>query len=144
MLNIISNCINNSLIETHTKEILRTNHNSQKYGLTLTEDNVKEIIEHRNNVLKDQGKIEMDIKTTKNLIKSIYTSPFTDKDCYLETINKIQDIFYDLKYKSKNKVSDIELIEKLDKFYKKSSGDLDTIKIMSEEFLRKLNKPRVN
>lgn len=139
MLNIISNCINNSLIETHMKEILKINHNSRKYGLTLSEENVKEIIDYRNNVLKNQGKVEMDIKPIKQLIKNIYTSPFTNKENYLDTINHIQKIFYYLKYESQSKISDIEIIEKINDFYNSSSGDIRTIKSMSQKFMYDIN-----
>ncbi|RDY24325.1 hypothetical protein CHF27_004375 [Romboutsia maritimum] len=139
MLNIISNCINNSLIETHMKEILKINHSSRKYGLTLSEENVKEIIDYRNNVLKNQGKVEMDIKPIKQLIKNIYTSPFTNKEYYLDTINHIQEVFYYLKYESQSKISDIEIIEKINDFYNSSSGDIRTIKNMSQKFMCDIN-----
>ena len=94
---IILSSINQNLKEIERNELLETNIESGDYGLALSESDVKDIINSRDNTLKGYGRIELDIKVTKQLIENIYTSQYTNVDNYLEAINDMQEIFYYLK-----------------------------------------------
>ena len=89
---IILSSINQNLKEIERNELLETNIESGDYGLALSESDVKDIINSRDNTLKGYGRIELDIKVTKQLIENIYTSQYTNVDNYLEAINDMQEI----------------------------------------------------
>ncbi len=90
---IILSSINRNLKEIERNKLFETNIESRDYGLTLSESDVKDIINFRDNTLKGYGRIELDIKVTKQLIENIYISQYTNMDNYLETINDMQEIF---------------------------------------------------
>lgn len=66
---IILSSMHQGLKEIERNELLDTNRESKAYGLTLSESDVKDIITSRNYTLKGYGRIELDIKVTKQLIK---------------------------------------------------------------------------
>ncbi|KPI52902.1 hypothetical protein KW95_05215 [Clostridioides difficile] len=125
------------LKEIERNELLETNEESKAYGLALSESDVKDIITSRNYTLKGYGRIELDIKTTKQLIENIYKSQFTNINDYLETINDMQEIFYYLKNETDDKICDNEIIELLDELYEKFSGNLDNVRGEADEFAKK-------
>ncbi|HBG2022780.1 TPA: hypothetical protein KPJ65_003783, partial [Clostridioides difficile] len=64
---IILSSINRNLKEIERNKLFETNIESRDYGLTLSESDVKDIINFRDNTLKGYGRIELDIKVTKQL-----------------------------------------------------------------------------
>lgn len=133
---IILNSLNSNLQITQEHEILELNKKSQIYGLALKQEDTKEIIKSRNNTLKSYGRIELDINVTKRIIENLYTSQYTDKDDYVESINDLQEIFYYLKNETLDQISDIEIIEIIDEFYNKFSGRIEIVQEKSEEFAK--------
>lgn len=133
---IILNSLNSNLQITQEHEILELNKKSQIYGLALKQEDIKEIIKSRNNTLKSYGRIELDINVTKKIIENLYTSQYTDKDDYVESINDLQEIFYYLKNETLDQISDIEIIEIIDEFYNKFSGRIEIVQEKSEEFAK--------
>ena len=75
---IILKSLNSNLQITQENEILDLNEKSQVYGLTLNKEDVKEIINSRDNTLKNYGRIELDIGITKMIIENLYKSQYTD------------------------------------------------------------------
>ncbi|MCC0636057.1 MULTISPECIES: DUF6323 family protein [unclassified Clostridioides] len=134
---IILSSMHQNLKEIERNELLETNKESKCYGLVLSEADVKDIITSRNDTLKGYGRIELDIKVTKQLIENIYTSQFTNMDDYLEIINDMQEIFYYLKNETDDKICDDEIIEILDELYEKFTGNMDNVRGEAEEFAKK-------
>ncbi|MCC0740368.1 DUF6323 family protein [Clostridioides sp. ZZV14-5902] len=134
---IILSSMHQNLKEIERNELLETNKESKCYGLVLSEEDVKDIITSRNDTLKGYGRIELEIKVTKQLIENIYTSQFTNMDDYLETINDMQEIFYYLKNETDDKICDDEIIEILDELYEKFTGNMDNVRGEAEEFAKK-------
>ncbi|MGX9755136.1 DUF6323 family protein [Clostridioides difficile] len=134
---IILSSMHQNLKEIERNELLETNNESKYYGLILSQADVKDIITSRNDTLKGYGRIELDIKVTKQLIENIYTSQFTNMDDYLETINDMQEIFYYLKNEIDDKICDDEIIEILDELYEKFTGNMDNVRGEAEEFAKK-------
>ncbi|MCI9977178.1 hypothetical protein JY742_13690 [Clostridioides difficile] len=140
---IILSSMHQGLKEIERNELLETNEESKAYGLALSESDVKDIITSRNYTLKGYGRIELDIKTTKQLIENIYKSQFTNINDYLETINDMQEIFYYLKNETDDKICDNEIIELLDELYEKFSGNLDNVRGEADEFAKKFKFGKV-
>ena len=94
---IILKSLNSNLQITQENEILALNEKSNIYGLTLNKEDLKEIINSRDNTLKSYGRIELDIGITKMIIENLYKSQYTDKDDYVYAINDLHEVFYYLK-----------------------------------------------
>ena len=133
---IILKSLNSNLQITQENEILDLNEKSQIYGLTLNKEDVKEIINSRDNTLKNYGRIELDISITKMIIENLYKSQYTDKDDYVYAINDLHEVFYYLKNETLDQISDIEIIEIIDEFYNNCSGRIDIVQEKCEEFAK--------
>ncbi len=133
---IILKSLNSNLQTKQENEILNLNEESQIYGLTLNQEDVKEIINSRDNTLKNYGRIELDIGVTKMIIENLYKSQYTDKDDYVYLINDLHEIFYYLKNETLDKISDVEIIEIIDEFYNNCSGRIDILQEKCEEFAK--------
>ena len=133
---IILKSLNSNLQTKQENEILNLNEKSQIYGLTLNKEEVKEIINSRDNTLKNYGRIELDIGVTKMIIENLYKSQYTDKDDYVYLINDLHEIFYYLKNETLDKISDVEIIEIIDEFYNNCSGRIDILQEKCEEFAK--------
>ncbi|MGE5631976.1 MAG: DUF6323 family protein [Caulobacteraceae bacterium] len=97
--------------EVQISEMLQTNEESQKNGLTLTTEDAKEIIEARNHTLQSYGRVELDIEVSKKLIRSFCNSPFINQEDYATTLKELQEVFYYMKNETEDKIADDELIE---------------------------------
>lgn len=131
---IILKSLNSNLQITQENEILDLNEKSQVYGLTLNKEDVKEIINSRDNTLKNYGRIELDIGITKMIIENLYKSQYTDKDDYVYAINDLHEVFYYLKNETLDQISDIEIIDIIDEVYNNCSGRIDIVQEKCEEF----------
>ena len=133
---IILKSLNSNLQITQENEILDLNEKSQIYGLTLNKEDVKEIINSRDNTLKNYGRIELDIGITKMIIENLYKSQYTDKDDYVYAINDLHEVFYYLKNETLDQISDIEIIDIIDEVYNNCSGRIDIVQEKCEEFVK--------
>ena len=133
---IILSSLNSNLEVIQEQELLELNENSSEYGLTLNKEDIKEIINSRNNTLKSYGRIELDINVTKSIIENLYKSQYTDRDDYVELINDLQEVFYYLKNETLDQISDIEIIEIIDEIYNNCSGRIDIVQEKCEEFAK--------
>ena len=111
------------------KEILnikKCNEYTNKYGLTLSDKQISNILERKKDVLKDTGRIELREGIIDKIIKKICDSPYITKENYETILNELIEIFYRYKNETMDLISDDELIE----FMKKSfngiaQGDLE-------------------
>ena len=133
---IILSSLNSNLEVIQEQELLELNQNSSAYGLTLNKEDIKEIINSRNNTLKSYGRIELDINVTKSIIENLYKSQYTDRDNYVELINDLEEVFYYLKNETLDQISDIEIIEIIDEIYNNCSGRIDIVQEKCEEFAK--------
>ena len=142
--NIILSSLQKNAMIAAKNEILKINDQSSVYGLTLTPDDVEEVIKSRGYSLKTYGRIDLNMDATKKIINKIYTSQYTDKDDYVEIINELPDVFYYLKNETLDKISDDEIIDLIGEFYEKSSGRIDNIENLAEKFAMDFKCKRVN
>jgi len=134
---LLLNLINTKLMEPQINEILKTNEESQKYGLMLTVKEVKEIIEVRNQVLQSYGRVELGIDVIKKLIQNFYTSSFISQENYESTINELQEIFYFMKNETEDKIGDDELVYMIKDFYNSyCEGSIELLWMKIEECTR--------
>ncbi len=106
-------------------KIIECNEFLKKYGLKITAEDVKVIIEKRNEALKKSGRIETSNEIVSRLIKEFCDSSYISNENFLETINELIEAFYYYKTETKNKISDEELIRFMREHYEKTAnGDI--------------------
>jgi hypothetical protein len=103
-------------------EIMQLNNKSRKYGLILSAEDAREIIEARNRVLRSYGRVELDSGVTKKLILSFCDSPFINQEDYAIIINDLQEIYYYLKNETEDLIGDDELLQIMKELFNTSCG----------------------
>lgn len=109
--NIINLFESNSLEKQVYNEIFKCNEVTTEYGLTLSEEDIKEIINTRNVALEKSGRIEFNGQIINKIIVSFCDSPYISQYNYSDTINELVEIFYNYKNETLDYISDDELIE---------------------------------
>ena len=92
------------------QELFSFNQKTQQFGLSLTAQDAKELIEYRNGSLRKYGRVEFGGSILDKLIFAFCDSHYIDQNNYLETLKRLQDIFYRYKNESQDKLTDDELI----------------------------------
>ena len=93
------------------EEIRCCNELNHIYGLTLTEDDITELVELRGEALRSTGRVEFGGGILPKLSRAFCKSPYVDRDNYAATLGDLQDAFYYFKNESEDRFSDDELIE---------------------------------
>lgn len=105
------------LFQAQLKEIneklMMCNEYTIKFGLALTPDQIKNLMQSRFNSLKDTGRVEFDEGILEKLIFSFCDSPYIFQENYEETLAALQDCFYYFKNESHDLMSDDEIIENI-------------------------------
>lgn len=91
--------------------ILSTNNITKERGLTLTDREINELIENKNETLNNLSRVEITPIIDK-IIYEFYDSSYIDNDNYFETINDITNIFF--KYQKEfNNLTDAHILKYL-------------------------------
>lgn len=91
--------------------LAKTNADTTRFGLMLTEAEAKELITCRNESLARYGRVEFGKGILDKLIFAFCDSQYMNQDNYLETLEQLQDIFYEFKNETKDELTDDELLE---------------------------------
>lgn len=138
--------MNLALRDVQINELLQTNKDSEKYGLTITANDAKEIIEVRDDLLHGYGRIELEIEVNKKLIQNFCTSPFVNQENYISTLLDLQEVFYYMKNETADQIGDDKLIEIIRDFFNNSCGGSIELLIGREleNFIRTYRSENVN
>ena len=124
-IGLLKNCLSDKKV---VNEILECNETTSEYGLKLSENDVKEIINTRNTALQKVGRIEFNGQIITKIIESFCNSPYISQYNYSDTINELIEIFYNYKNETLDYISDDELIEIMeDKFNNYCQGSLELL-----------------
>ncbi|GKU24150.1 DUF6323 family protein [Clostridium folliculivorans] len=120
----------NSILTKQTlSEIQQINEETLEYGLKLSENDIKAILETRNNALSSNGRVEFGGGLVKKIITAFCDSPFIHQQNYVESITDLVDAFYYFKNETLEEISDDDLIEFMKEcFNDKCQGDLDLLR----------------
>ena len=119
--------------------VLRTNQESQKYGLRLTPGDALEIIAARNRSILDHNRVELGIEAVEKLISAFCPSPYIDQADYASTLKELVDIYYYMKNLTEDRIGDNELISLMQSLFNNSCrGSLDLLKNREMVMLAKL------
>lgn len=112
--------------EGQIAKVIETNHMTARFGLALTEEEAERIVNKKNEVLKRQRRVEFGAGIIEKLIYEFCDSAYLDSSNYVETIIRLQEIFYCYKNEVLDEVSDDELLHFMKKqFETRCHGDLD-------------------
>ena len=92
-------------------ELKKCNELTLKYGLTLSNEDINELIENRFKSLKDTGRIEFSEGVLKKIIEAFCDSPYIMQENYKDTLLELQESFYFFKNEAMDQIADDELIE---------------------------------
>lgn len=142
---MVLNSSNPLLINKYAGDLLAINETTKQYGLILTEQDAKNIIEVRNSVLCSYGRVDLGIDVTKEIIKNLSVSSFINNENYIYSINELQELFYYMKNETEEKIPDDELITLIKDFYENTCwGSMEFMKgaltQYAEEFRRQEQK----
>lgn len=120
--------------------IRRTNDYTQRFGLSLSEEDVQELMVSHMECLKEEQRIEFGGGITDKLIFSFCDSDYIYQDNYVETIERLQQIFYLYKNESMDELTDDELIDFMrNVFETECQGSLDYLEqTYLEKFAREI------
>lgn len=97
--------------ENAEKELAVCNEKTARYGLALSEADIRELVACRAQSLRDSGRVEFGGGILPKLIDAFCDSPFVSQGSYKELLAELQDAFYYFKNESMDRFSDDELIE---------------------------------
>lgn len=100
-----------------------------RFGLSLSKEQARELIAGRNASLKKYQRVEFGKGILDKLIYTFCDSQFIDQAHYTEILEELQDIFYQFKNESMDRLTDDEVLE----FMREQSetvcfGDLEYLK----------------
>lgn len=106
--------------------VMETNQKTETFGLVLTEEDARLIVAERNHALKEQRRIELGEGIAPRIIYEFCDSDFLDQSHYVETIIRLQEIFYLYKNEMMDEITDDELLHFMrEQFDQVCFGDLD-------------------
>ncbi|MBP3926725.1 MAG: hypothetical protein J6D13_06045 [Clostridium sp.] len=98
-------------------EVMETNRRTERFGLVLREEDAKLILAERSNVLREQRRVEFGGGITLKLIYEFCDSPYISQDTYVDTILRLQEIFYLYKNETGDAITDEELLQLMKKAF---------------------------
>ena len=90
--------------------MIKTNETTERFGLSLTEQDAKLILAERKNALAEQKRIEFGEGIATKIIYEFCDSEYIHQSNYVETIIRLQEIFYLYKNEMHDEITDDELL----------------------------------
>lgn len=106
--------------------VIETNQYTNRFGLILSEKDAQLILEKRKVVLKEQKRVEFGESIIPKIIYEFCDSDYITQDNYVNTVIRLQEIFYLYKNEMNDKISDDELLHLMREQYEHLCfGDLN-------------------
>lgn len=118
-------------------EIIELNKITDEYNLVLSKKQIVDLINNKNNTLKEIGRIEFNNEIIKKIIYNFYDSPYIDKEEYLNILKELINIFYIYRDNFDFILSDDQIIKYMRiKFNNYCNGSLDLLLYNELEYLK--------
>ncbi len=112
--------------QTQLAKVLDANQKTQRFGLTLTEQDAQVILEERQRALKEERRVEFGEGIVPKIMEEFCDSSFIDQNNYVETLIRLQEIFYLYKNEMQDELTDEELLHFMrEQFENTCFGDLE-------------------
>lgn len=128
--------------QNQLQKVIEMNEKTQKFGLFFSEEDAKMLVERRNNNLKEQQRGEFGEGVLPKLIFTFCDSPYIYQGNYVDTIMRLQEIFYLYKNESMDELTDDDLLEAMkEAFDGECEGNLEYLEdTVLEEFARSIRR----
>lgn len=97
--------------ENQVQEVVRLNQVTERFGLSLTEEEARQLTVQRRDTLREQKRVEFGEGILPKLIYTFCDSPYIDQNSYVDMLARLQEIFYLYKNESMDELTDDELLE---------------------------------
>lgn len=126
--------------ENQIQRVLQTNPFTEVFGLTLSEEDARLLVQERGNNLKEQRRVEFGEGILAKLAVGFCDSPNIWQENYVEMLGRLQEIFYLYKNESMDELTDDELIAYMrEQFDGVCHGDPDYLEdTVLEDFARNI------
>lgn len=112
--------------QNQLERVMETNRSTERFGLTLTEEDARLILEEHKNSLREQKRVEFGAGIAEKIIEEFCDSAYISQDSYVETIIRLQEIFYLYKNEMQDEITDGELLHLMkEQFEELCFGDLE-------------------
>ena len=107
-------------------QIVETNQITEKFGIVLSEQDARCLVEQRNSALQEQRRIEFGKSIIPKIIQEFCDSAYIDQGNFVETIGRLQEIFFLYKNEMMDEITDDELLHFMkEQFETICYGDLE-------------------
>lgn len=103
--------------EYYKQELIRSNDYTCQFGLKLSERDVEKLMAVRRECLMEYERVEFGKGVLEKLIYAFCDSSYIYQGNYVDTLARLQDIFYLYKNESMDELTDDELIEYMRKCF---------------------------
>lgn len=112
--------------QNQLEKVMKTNQKTEQFGLVLTKQDAELILAERKNSLLQQKRIEFGEGVITKIINEFCDSDFIDQNNYVDTLVRLQEIFYLYKNEMMDEITDDELLNFMkEQFETVCFGDLD-------------------
>ena len=123
-------------IQSAAQELRSLEEVTAPYGLSLSVEQIRNLVERRFDALRDTGRVEFGGGILGKLVRAFCDSPYLTRENYEETLLELQDSFYYFKNESLDRLTDDELIEFMKQVFDgRAQGSLDYLSGTSLEEL---------
>lgn len=106
--------------------VTETNQYTKQFGLTLSEQDAQLILDNRKATLREQRRVEFGESIVPKIIYEFCDSNYIDQGNYVESMIRLQEIFYLYKNEMEDEITDDELLHLMKEQYEYICfGDLD-------------------
>lgn len=107
-------------------KVIETNQYTERFGLALSQQDAQLILDNRKTALREQNRVEFGEGIVPKIIFEFCDSDFIDQSNYVDTIIRLQEIFYLYKNEMNDEITDDELLHLMKEQYEmQCHGDLD-------------------
>ena len=112
--------------QNQLSKVVETNQYTEQFGLTLSQQDAQLILENRKTALREQRRVEFGEGIVPVIIREFCDSNYIEQSNYVDTVIRLQEIFYLYKNEMNDEITDDELIHLMKEQYEKLCfGDLD-------------------
>jgi len=114
------------LEQTQIQKVMESNQYTKQYGLTLTEQDAKVLAQERKNTLMEHKRVEFGESILPRIIYEFCDSAYISQSNYVESLIRLQEIFFLYKNEMLDEISDEELLNFMkEQFETVCFGDFD-------------------
>lgn len=92
------------------EQVRETNQYTEKYGLALSEEDAELLLAEKNQILKNERRVEFGQSILPQIIYTFCDSSYISQDDYVDTLIRLQEIFYLYKNEMHDEITDEELL----------------------------------